>query len=223
MARTWRPFEAAYPRETYTRAGVKDLSDKQLEKEYSRVRREAQERLRSFRRSKDPLIRESQILAEKEGLYLNKAQIKAAGEGRGLMEDLLIDAMRFLETKRSTVSGQHAINKKVINSLNARYGTDENPEPFKESDLKDFGDFMDYARSRKDARTYGSDTIATVYQRGKPQGLSFSDLKKHYKFYVEQIQHGEGDLVKWSREAAAEQKKKYSKKKQTKRKYRSRG
>ena len=202
---------------------MRDLSDKQLEKEYSRVRREAQERLRSFRRSKDPLIRGSQILAEKEGLYLNKAQIKAAGEGRGLMEDLLIDAMRFLETKRSTVSGQHAINKKVVNSLNARYGTEENPEPFTEADLKDFGDFMDYARSRKDARTYGSDTIATAWQRGKPQGLGFADLKKHYKFYVEQIQHGEEGLVKWSKKAAAEQKQKYSKKKQTKRKYRSRG
>ena len=223
MARTWRPFQAAYEEAVYTRTGIKTLTDKQLEKEYSRVRREATERLRSFRRSKDPLIRGSQILAEKEGLYLNKAQIKAAGEGRGLMEDLLLDAMKFLRSKRSTVSGQHAINKKVVNSLNARYGTEENPEPFTEEDLKDFGDFIDYARSRKDARTYGSDTIATTYQRGKPQGLGYAELKKHYKFYLEQIQHDEEGLVKWSKKAAAEQKQKYSKKKRKKRKYRSRG
>ena len=197
MARTWRPFQAAYEEAVYTRTGIKTLTDKQLEKEYSRVRREATERLRSFRRSKNPAIRESQILAEKEGLYLNKAQIKAAGEGRGLMEDLLLDAMKFLRSKRSTVSGQHAINRKVVNSLNARYGTEEDPEPFKESDLKDFGKVMDYARDRRDSRRWGSNAMAETFQQARKQGISRSELQKHYKYYMEQVQKGQEELVRW--------------------------
>ena len=207
MARAWRPFQAAYDKEVYTRSGIQSLSDKQLEKEYSRVRREATERLRSFRRSRDPVIRDSQILAEKDGLYLTKAQIKAAGEGRGLMEDLLLDAMKFLQSKRSTVSGQHAINRKIVNSLNAHYGTDEDPEPFTEKDLKDFGKFMDYARDRKDSKTYGSETPREAWQKAQKQGLSLKELKRHYKFYMEQIQDGKDELVKWSREEAEKQKK----------------
>lgn len=197
MAKQWRRFEPAYEREVYTRTGLEKLTDKELEKEYSRVRREATERLRSFRRSKDPLIRESAILAEKEGLYLNKAQIRATGEGRGLMEDLLLDAMKFLRSKRSTVSGQHTINKKIVDSLNAHYGTLEEPAPFKESDLRNFGKFMDYAKSRKDLKSYGSDRIASAALRAQKEGVSLQELRKHYKYYMTQIQNGEDELIKW--------------------------
>ena len=197
MARAWRPFQAAYDKEVYTRSGIQSLTDKQLEKEYSRVRREATERLRSFRRSKDPAIRDSQILAEKDGLYLTKAQIKAAGEGRGLMEDLLLDAMKFLQSKRSTVSGQHSINRKVVNSLNARYGTEDDPTPFKEKDLKDFGNFMDYARDRRDSRRWGSDVPRQAWQQAQKQGISQKELRKHYKYYMEQVQKGSDELVRW--------------------------
>ena len=191
MAKSWRAFEPAYTQETYTRTGLKGLSDAELKKEYSRVRREATERMRSFQRSKDPLIRGAAILAEKEGLYLTQKQIKESGAGRGLMEDLLLDAMRFLQSKRSTVSGTREIENKTVRSLQAA-GYD-----ISRKDLKSFGQFMDYARDRRDSRRYGSGTIAKAFDQAKKQKISRSELQKHYKFYMDQIQGGAEELIRW--------------------------
>lgn len=193
MARQWRKFEPGYSPATYTRTGIQTLTDKELEKEYSRVRREATERLRSFARSKDPAIRESALALEKQGLYLNKKQIRESGEGRGLMEDLLLDAMKFLQSKRSTVSGTREIEGRTARSLQAA-GYD-----IEKKDLKSFGQFMDYARDRRDSRRYGSGTIAKTFDQAKKQGISRSELQKHYRYYVDQIQNGAEELSRWKK------------------------
>lgn len=193
MARQWRKFEPGYSPATYTRTGIQTLTDKELEKEYSRVRREATERLRSFARSKDPAIRESALALEKQGLYLNKKQIRESGEGRGLMEDLLLDAMKFLQSKRSTVSGTREIEGRIVRSLQAA-GYD-----IEKKDLKSFGQFMDYARDRRDSRCYGSGTIAKTFDQAKKQGISRSELQKHYRYYVDQIQNGAEELSRWKK------------------------
>ena len=191
MARQWRAFEPGYSPATYTRTGIQSLSDAELKKEYSRVRREATERLRSFSRSKDPNIRGSAILAEKQGLYLTQKQIQQSGEGRGLMEDLLLDAMKFLQSKRSTVSGTREIESRTARSLQAA-GYD-----IEKKDLKSFGQFMDYARDRRDSRRYGSGTVAKTFDQAQKQGISRSELQKHYKYYVEQVQNGAEELTRW--------------------------
>lgn len=193
MARQWREFEPGYSPATYTRTGIQSLSDAELKKEYSRVRREATERLRSFSRSKDPMIRGASILAEKQGLYLTQKQIKDSGEGRGLMEDLLLDAMKFLQSKRSTVSGTREIESRTARSLQAA-GYD-----IEKKDLKSFGQFMDYARDRRDSRRYGSGTVAKTFDQAKKQGISRSELQKHYKYYVDQVQRGAEELTRWKK------------------------
>lgn len=193
MARQWREFEPGYSPATYTRTGIQSLSDAELKKEYSRVRREATERLRSFSRSKDPMIRGAAILAEKQGLYLTQKQIQASGEGRGLMEDLLLDAMKFLQSKRSTVSGTREIESRTARSLQAA-GYD-----IEKKDLKSFGQFMDYARDRRDSRRYGSGTVAKTFDQAKKQGISRSELQKHYKYYVDQVQRGAEELTRWKK------------------------
>lgn len=193
MARQWREFEPGYSPATYTRTGIQSLSDAELKKEYSRVRREATERLRSFSRSKDPMIRGAAILAEKQGLYLTQKQIQASGEGRGLMEDLLLDAMKFLQSKRSTVSGTREIESRTARSLQAA-GYD-----IEKKDLKSFGQFMDYARDRRDSRRYGSGTVAKTFDQAKKQGISRSELQKHYKYYVDQVQQGAEELTRWKK------------------------
>ena len=191
MARQWRAFEPGYSPATYTRTGIQSLSDAELKKEYSRVRREATERLRSFSRSKDPNIRGAAILSEKQGLYLTQKQIQQSGEGRGLMEDLLLDAIKFLQSKRSTVSGTREIESRTARSLQAA-GYD-----IEKKDLKSFGQFMDYARDRRDSRRYGSGTVAKTFDQAQKQGISRSELQKHYKYYVEQVQNGAEELTRW--------------------------
>ena len=197
--RSWRPFDPAYKPGTYTRIGVKTLSDAELAREYSRVRREAQERLRSFQRSKDPELRQASVVAEKAGLYLNRAQIKAGTdnprEARALMEDLLIDAYGFVNAKSSSVSGYRDIQDKQIRSLQAK-----GYEFVNKSNLRQFGDFMDYFRSRKDAKSYGSGTVAETFNKAAKQGISPKELEKHFKFYVGQAKHGDETLAKFQRQ-----------------------
>lgn len=196
--RSWRPFDPAYKPGVYTRIGVKTLSDEDLAREYSRVRREAQERLRSFQRSKDPELRQAAVVAEKAGLYLNRAQIKAGTDSprqaRALMEDLLIDAYGFVNAKSSSVSGYRDIQDKQIRSLQAK-----GYEFINKSNLRQFGDFMDYFRSRKESKSPGSGTVADTFNKAAKQGISPEELKKHFNFYVNQVRHGDETLAKFQR------------------------
>lgn len=193
MARKWRDFVPAYSPATYTRIGIQSLSNEELAREYSRVRREATERLRSFARSKDPTIRGSALAAEKQGVYLTQKAIKATGEGRGLMEDLLIDAYRFVQSKRSSVSGVREVESKAVRSLQAA-GYD-----IQQKDLKSFGQFMDYARDRRDSKRYSSGTMASAYDMAMKSKISRSELQRHYRFYMEQVQSGADSLTKWKK------------------------
>lgn len=193
MAKQWRPFQPSYSPGTYTRIGLRNLSDKELEREYTRVRRDAQERLRAFARSNDPDIRGAAIVAEKAGLYLNRAQIKAVGGGRALMEDLLIDAYRFVSAKTSSVSGFRRMREKQVASLQAK-GYDF----ITAGNIKEFGEFMDFFRSRKDAKAYGSEIVALAYNQAVAQGISPDNVKAHFKFYLAQVQGWEQEVKAWA-------------------------
>lgn len=190
--RTWRPFQPTYTPGTYTRIGVQSLSDSELAREYSRVRREATERLRSFQRASDPALREAAVVAEKAGMYLNRQQIKQAGGGRAMMEDLLIDAYRFVSAKSSSVSGFRDIQEKQIAKLQAK-GYDF----VDRSNLREFGQFMDYFRDRRDSKSFGSGSVASAFSLAQKAGIKPEDLKRHFRFYLEQIKSGAEDLQKF--------------------------
>lgn len=194
MAKQWKPFQPAYTPGTYTRIGVKKLSDEELVREYSRVRRDAQERLRAFSRSSDPEIRGAAVVAEKAGLYLNRAQIKAVG-GRPLMEDLLIDAYRFVSAKTSSVTGFKRTREKQVNAMQAK-GYD-----FVTSDnIREFGEFMDYFRSRKDAKAYGSDFVALAFNQAQAQNIPPEKVRYHFKFYLAQVQGWDTEVRYWAQQ-----------------------
>lgn len=202
MAKQWRPFQPAYSPGTYTRIGLRNLSDKELEREYTRVRRDAQERLRSFARSNDPDIRGADVVAEKAGLYLNRAQIKAVGGGRALMEDLLIDAYRFVSAKTSSVTGFRRMREKQVETMQAKgYNF------ITEGNIKEFGNFMDYFRSRMDAKAYGSGAVALAfnaakdYNQGKKakEQITTKQLQTHFKFYLAVVQGWDVDVRNWAK------------------------
>lgn len=189
--RTWRPFQPTYTPGTYTRIGVQSLSDSELAQEYSRVRREATERLRSFQRSSDPELRQAAVVAEKAGVYLNRAQIKAAGGGRAMMEDLLIDAFRFVSAKTSSVSGFRDVQDKQINALQAA-----GYEFVNRGNLREFGEFMDWFRDRKQGKSFGSGTVAQAFNQAAKQKISPEELQKHFRYYVSQIAKGEETITR---------------------------
>lgn len=212
--RMWRAFQPTYTPGTYTRIGLSSLTDAELAKEYSRVRREVKERVRSFIRSKDEEVRRhSAFLATQYGVgnlvkydidasnYPTLKQIKditgidpKKGGGRALMEDLLIEGYRFVSAKTSSVSGFNNMRDKQINALHAA-----GYEFVNRSNLREFGEFMDYFRDRKDRRAYGSGTVADTFNQAIKQGISPDELLKHFRFYVDQIKGGAKDLQKFQR------------------------
>lgn len=209
--RSWRPFDPAYKPGTYTRIGVKTLSDTELAREYSRVRREVTERVRSFTRSKDEEVRRhAAAMASQYGIgsmakygaeasnYPTLKQIKdmtgvdpKKGGGRALMEDLLIEGYRFVSAKTSSVSGFNTMRDKQVSALQAAGYTFVNRK-----NLRQFGDFMDYSRSRADSKSYGSGAIAAAFNQAAKQKISPEELERHFKFYVSQIAKGSEKITR---------------------------
>ena len=190
--RSWRPYRSYSPA-TYTRAGIESLSDEELLAEYTKIRRETKERLRSFSRSRSAAVREIGASRAKAMALPTRAELAKQGNPRGLIEDLVIEQYRFVSARTSTVAGYEEVHQKQLRALQAR-GLDI----VSEKDLNSFGKFMDYARSRKRGRSYGSGTVAATFEQAQKQGISRSELQRHYKFYVDQIEGGADTLTKWS-------------------------
>lgn len=196
--RQWREFQPGFSPATYTREGLSSLSSEEIKHEYARVRREVQERLRSFSRSKDPTAKQREFYKQGKDVMLTIKEIEKSSDPRGLMEDLLREGMRMINSPRSTWSGSIALDEKLARSLNAHYGTEENPKPFKGKDMFLIGQMMDYAKDRKDSKTYGSGTRMDAAELSAKAGVSLSDFKRHYKYYVEQVQGGADKIIKYS-------------------------
>lgn len=207
--RIWRPFQPTYTPGTYTRIGVRSLSDSELAKEYSRVRREVTERVRSFTRSKDEEVRRhAAAMADQYGVMVKYGaeasnfptlkQIKdmtgvdpKRGGGRALMEDLLIEGYRFASAKTSSVSGFNAMRDKQVDSLQAA-GYDF----VNRGNLREFGNFMDWFRDRKQGKSFGSGTVAQAFNQAAKQKISPEELQKHFQYYVSQIVRGEEKITR---------------------------
>ena len=190
--RSWRPYRSYSPA-TYPRVGIESLSDEELLAEYSKIRRETKERLRSFSRSRSADVREIGAARAKAMALPTRAELAKQGNPRGLIEDLIIEQYRFVSARTSTVAGYEEVHQKQLRSLQAR-GLDI----VNERDLNSFGKFMDFVRSRKRGKDFGSGTPEATYKQAMKQGISRSELQRHYKFYVEQIEGGAETLTKWS-------------------------
>jgi len=215
--RSWRPYQSYSPAR-YTRVGIESLSDAELAAEYSKIRREVKERLRSFSRSRSADVREIGAQRERQMNLPTRAELRAQGDPRGLMEDLILESYRFVSARTSTVAGYEATHRKQLNALQAR-GLDI----VSERDLSSFGKFMDYARSRKRAKFKASDpkagtisSSAAAYDQAMRQGISRSELQRHYQFYIDQIDGGSQSLVKWTPEEGARWRKEKNQQKQSK-------
>lgn len=189
MARRWRMYTFGYSPATYTRVGVKTLTDKELRSEYVHARREIKERLRSFARSKNVELRESRIYLENKDKYMT---LKDISGDRGLMEDLLLDAYQLIINPRSTVTGYKSLNVKISAGLQAAgYDIDV-------TNLDSFGKFMDFARERKDSMEFDtSDKRVKAFEIATRQGISRTELQKHYNYYMQQVIDGKEDFVRW--------------------------
>ena len=110
MARTRKPYILGLDPASYNPVGLKAYSDAELQHEYARIRREANERLTRLGASE---FAEMEVYTSNVGKFIPIKQLSSRRE----LERLVIEGARFVTASGSSASGQRAIRKKAISSL----------------------------------------------------------------------------------------------------------
>ena len=88
----------------------------------------------------------------------------------------LYQVSKFIAAKSSTVSGMRLIEKQVREKLHEKdLGRIKN--------LKEFGDFMDWARAKYRNSDFDSERAAEVYNESKLRKIDIEEIKKDYELY----------------------------------------
>ena len=158
-----------YEKETYTPEGAKNLTEKQLHKEYSRLRSIARKRLERFEGTE---WTDSQVYKLNAGVYKPLKEMTSERELRHLFSDLA----RFVMAKTSSVSGLEAQRKEAIGTLNDRGYDFVNKENYRE-----FAEFMEYARVSNLNKMYDSKRIADFYEASEKKKLQNDELRSAFR------------------------------------------
>lgn len=145
--RSRAPFQLGLDPAAYTLQGLEAYAkvgkEAELKTEYSRLRREAEDRLRKLGRSE---FADSKAYTQNVGTFPTLKEIEAQQAHPGDLRDLtrhLIDAHRFVMSKASSASGQREIRRENISTLHAHGYSWVNTKNF-----KDFTDFMEEMRAK---------------------------------------------------------------------------
>lgn len=156
---------------------------KEYRKEYQRLYRVAQKRLRSFERAgrTDNATYRYNIERLRPSTELNERELASA------MQDM----HRFLASARGSVSGQRRYEREQIELLNER-GLDF----VNDSNFKQFTEFMEEARQRKLDNLQGSDRVALLFGAMVEAGRNPSELYEDFEFWAENRKKLEDELRK---------------------------
>ena len=158
----------------YIPYNTRRYSDEDVRREYQRLRKIAKERLSRLEMSE---FAKSQTVLEHKERYPTMRELK------GNMRELrfqLYDLRRFLDSEYSTISGQKAIRKKRIETLQARGWNVSN------ENYNAFVTFIEYAKAYFGG-SFSSDTVR-LYLNGREATQSgIEQMKKGFdKFLKEQ-------------------------------------
>ena len=158
-----------YREEVYTPEGAKSLTEKQLHKEYSRLRSIARKRLERFEGTE---WTDTQVYKLNVGVYKPIKEIKNERELRHAFSDIA----RFVTSKTSSVSGLEKQREQAVESLNERGYDFVNKKNFRE-----FAEFMEYARVANLSRMYDSKRVAEFYEAAEKKKLSNEQLRSAFR------------------------------------------
>lgn len=136
-----------YTRYALTSAGI--WSERDIRAEYSRLRDIAQKRLQRLARAEP----ESYAYRENAGAYPTARSLSTAQ-----ITDLLPDLARFITARAGSVSGIRAIRKQTLETLHERGYDFVNAR-----NLREFGEYMEDWRSRRELHSIGSVEAAEFY------------------------------------------------------------
>lgn len=149
------------------------LSEKEIRDEYRRLRSIANKRI-------DRL--------EKAGYTDTQTYLRNVGAYKSpnsyTMEELqykLYQISKFVSAKSSTVAGMRMIENQMFEKLKEK-------ELVRIKNLQEFGDFMDWARTKYKNSDFDSERAAEVYNESKRRRIDIEEIKKDYELYRDNYQ-----------------------------------
>lgn len=144
-------------------------SEKELRREYSRLRSVARKRLERFEGSE---FEDSNVYRYNKGKYVPLSQVSNKGE----LVHLLSDVARFLTAEAGSVTGQRAIRDKAIATWHEKGYTWLN-----KSNYAAFARFLEFAREFV-GQPY-MEKAAELFRRADDQGVSVEQIKSNFEWY----------------------------------------
>ena len=144
------------------------LSEKEIRDEYRRLRSIANKRIDRLERAG---YTDTQTYLRNAGVYKSASNYTMAE-----LQYKLYQVSKFIAAKSSTDSGMRLIEKQVREKLHEKdLGRIKN--------LKEFGDFMDWARAKYRNSDFDSERAAEVYNESKLRKIDIEEIKKDYELY----------------------------------------
>ena len=179
MAKIARP---TYEFSWYTPSEIKAKLDaggdleKEVRKEYTRLRDISQKRLKRLAAG----YTDTEVYKRNYRHYPKLKNIKSKSE----LAQRLSDLSRFVASSQSTVKGIKEREKKVLETLH------ENDYDFvNEGNLKDFGDFMElYRDEMMDSAGFDSGDAAELYSVIEKHKLDPEKIAEDFEFYLENLE-----------------------------------
>lgn len=146
-------------------------TERELRKEYSRLRSIARKRLERFKGTE---WEQSQSYQKNIGKYKAIADIHSTAE----LKKLLTDVAYFVDASTGSVSGLKQQRDRAIATFNER-GYDF----VNKSNFKDFLSYLEDMRSTKLASIYDSDQLSEVYEVARAKGFTTQEVLQDFDFW----------------------------------------
>ena len=150
--------------------------EKQVRKEYTRLRDISQKRLKRLAAAG---YTDTEVYQRNVKHYPKLKDIKSKSE----LAQRLSDLSRFVGSSQSTVKGIKAREQKALETLRESGYTFVN-----ESNLKDFGDFMEQYRDQLLDMDYDSGDAAELYRIVEKHGLDPDKVAEDFEFYLDNLE-----------------------------------
>lgn len=159
-----------FNRFSYTPEGAKQLTDRNLREEYSRLRSIAVKRLQRLGNSE---WNDTDLYLRSKNKFKKLKDIKNERELRYLFSDLHY----FLESPRSSVTGLDKIRRQSLDTLHAH-----GYEFVTKKNFREFGRFMEWAREHAQAYMYDSERVANTFNEiSVKRNLSQQEIESAFR------------------------------------------
>lgn len=165
-----RYIKFTFPISAYQPQALQEgYSEKELRREYSRLRSVARKRLERFGRSE---FVDSNVYRYNKGKYVPLSHVSNKGE----LVHLLSDVARFLTAEAGSVTGQRVIRDKAIATWN-----DKGYDWINKSNYAAFARFLEFAREFV-GQPY-MEKAAELFRCADDQGVPVEQIKSNFEWY----------------------------------------